>query len=97
MPLLLFNRFHLAHDYTIDLVAALNVQGLEVEHYRPEFAPRGARTTGPAHGPAGCRSPRDIRCRGPRPFAGDLDIAVTGLGPAPPLMGITARLGHMSL
>jgi glutamine synthetase len=29
--------FHLAHDYTIDLVAALNRQGLEVEHYYPEL------------------------------------------------------------
>jgi glutamine synthetase len=29
--------FHLAHDYTIDLVAALNKQGLEVEHYYPEL------------------------------------------------------------
>jgi glutamine synthetase len=27
--------FHLAHDYIIDLVAALNKQGLEVEHYHP--------------------------------------------------------------
>jgi len=29
---------HLAHDYTIDLVDALNRQGLEVEHYYPELA-----------------------------------------------------------
>jgi glutamine synthetase len=29
--------FHLAHDYTIDLVAALIKQGLEVEHYYPEL------------------------------------------------------------
>jgi glutamine synthetase len=29
--------FHLAHDYTIDLVEALNKQGLEVEHYYPEL------------------------------------------------------------
>ena len=29
--------FHLAHDYTIDLVDALNKQGLEVEHYYPEL------------------------------------------------------------
>ncbi len=29
--------FHLAHDYTIDLVGALNKQGLEVEHYYPEL------------------------------------------------------------
>lgn len=29
--------FHLAHDYTIDLVEALNEQGLEVEHYYPEL------------------------------------------------------------
>ena len=27
--------FHLAHDYTIDLVDALNKQGLEVEHHYP--------------------------------------------------------------
>ena len=29
--------FHLAHDYTIDLVGALLRQGLEVEHYYPEL------------------------------------------------------------
>ena len=29
--------FHLAHDYTIDLVDALHKQGLEVEHYYPEL------------------------------------------------------------
>ena len=29
--------FHLAHDYTIDLVDALAKQGLEVEHYYPEL------------------------------------------------------------
>ena len=29
--------FHLAHDYTIDLVEALLQQGLEVEHYYPEL------------------------------------------------------------
>jgi glutamine synthetase len=29
--------FHLAHDYTIDLVDALMYQGLEVEHYYPEL------------------------------------------------------------
>jgi glutamine synthetase len=29
--------FHLAHDYTIDLVGALLSQGLEVEHYYPEL------------------------------------------------------------
>ncbi len=29
--------FHLAHDYTIDLVGALIRQGLEVEHYYPEL------------------------------------------------------------
>jgi glutamine synthetase len=29
--------FHLAHDYTIDLVGALIEQGLEVEHYYPEL------------------------------------------------------------
>jgi glutamine synthetase len=29
--------FHLAHDYIIDLVEALNEQGLEVEHYYPEL------------------------------------------------------------
>ena len=29
--------FALAHDYIIDLVAALRVQGLEVEHYYPEL------------------------------------------------------------
>jgi glutamine synthetase len=29
--------FHLAHDYTVDLVDALLRQGLEVEHYYPEL------------------------------------------------------------
>jgi glutamine synthetase len=29
--------FHQAHDYTIDLVRALNAQGLQVEHYYPEL------------------------------------------------------------
>jgi glutamine synthetase len=29
--------FHLAHDYTVDLVDALIKQGLEVEHYYPEL------------------------------------------------------------
>jgi glutamine synthetase len=29
--------FHLAHDYAIDLVRALNAQGLNVEHYYPEL------------------------------------------------------------
>jgi glutamine synthetase len=29
--------FHLAHEYTIDLVQALEAQGLEVEHYYPEL------------------------------------------------------------
>ena len=29
--------FHLAHDYTVELVSALESQGLEVEHYYPEL------------------------------------------------------------
>ena len=29
--------FHLAHDFTMELVAALEAQGLEVEHYYPEL------------------------------------------------------------
>jgi glutamine synthetase len=29
--------FHMAHDYAIELVRALNSQGLEVEHYYPEL------------------------------------------------------------
>jgi glutamine synthetase len=29
--------FHLAHDFTMDLVAAMEAQGLEVEHYYPEL------------------------------------------------------------
>lgn len=33
--------FHLAHDYTIDLVDALNPQGLEVEHYHSEAIRHG--------------------------------------------------------
>src|SRR6266487_2255273 len=29
--------FHLAHDYTMDLLGALNAQGLRPEHYYPEL------------------------------------------------------------
>jgi glutamine synthetase len=29
--------FHLAHDFTMDLVGAMEAQGLEVEHYYPEL------------------------------------------------------------
>ena len=29
--------FHLAHDFTMELVASLEAQGLEVEHYYPEL------------------------------------------------------------
>lgn len=29
--------FHLAHDFAVDLVEALNEQGIEVEHYYPEL------------------------------------------------------------
>jgi glutamine synthetase len=29
--------FHLAHDYIMDLVSALQAQGLQVEHYYPEY------------------------------------------------------------
>jgi glutamine synthetase len=41
--------FHLAHDYTIDLVDALLRQGLEVEHYYPELG----------HGQQEVPAPRD--------------------------------------
>ena len=40
--------FHTAHDYVIDMVAALRAQDMQVEHYYPELghgtaAPRGPR------------------------------------------------------
>jgi len=43
--------FHLAHDYTIDLVDALNKQGLEVEHYYPELG-QGQQEVPIRHAPA---------------------------------------------
>ena len=43
--------FHLAHDYTIDLVGALISQGLEVEHYYPELG-HGQQEVPIRHAPA---------------------------------------------
>jgi glutamine synthetase len=43
--------FHLAHDYTIDLVDALIKQGLEVEHYYPELG-HGQQEVPIRHAPA---------------------------------------------
>jgi len=43
--------FHLAHDYTIDLVDALIKQGLEVEHYYPELG-HGQQEVPIRHSPA---------------------------------------------
>jgi glutamine synthetase len=43
--------FHLAHDYTIDLVEALLKQGLEVEHYYPELG-HGQQEVPIRHAPA---------------------------------------------
>jgi glutamine synthetase len=43
--------FHLAHDYTIDLVDALLKQGLEVEHYYPELG-HGQQEVPIRHAPA---------------------------------------------
>src|ERR1700761_641708 len=43
--------FHLAHDYTIDLVDALISQGLEVEHYYPELG-HGQQEVPIRHAPA---------------------------------------------
>jgi glutamine synthetase len=43
--------FHLAHDYTIDLVGALIKQGLEVEHYYPELG-HGQQEVPIRHAPA---------------------------------------------
>jgi glutamine synthetase len=43
--------FHLAHDYAIDLVRALQAQGLQVEHYYPELGP-GQQEMSIRHAPA---------------------------------------------
>ncbi len=43
--------FHLAHDYAIDLVRALQAQGLQVEHYYPELGP-GQQEVSIRHAPA---------------------------------------------
>jgi glutamine synthetase len=43
--------FHLAHDYIMDLVAALQAQGLQVEHYYPELG-HGQQEVSIRHAPA---------------------------------------------
>ena len=43
--------FHLAHDYTIDLLRALTAQGLQVEHYYPELG-HGQQEVSIRHAPA---------------------------------------------
>ena len=43
--------FHLAHDYTIDLLGALQAQGLTVEHYYPELG-HGQQEMSVRHAPA---------------------------------------------
>ena len=43
--------FHLAHDYAIDLVHALQAQGLQVEHYYPELG-HGQQEMSIRHAPA---------------------------------------------
>jgi glutamine synthetase len=43
--------FHLAHDYTMDLLAALTAQGLRPEHYYPELG-HGQQETSIRHAPA---------------------------------------------
>jgi glutamine synthetase len=43
--------FHQAHDYTMDLLRALDAQGLEVEHYYPELG-HGQHEMSIRHGPA---------------------------------------------
>jgi glutamine synthetase len=43
--------FHQAHDFTIELVRALNAQGLQVEHYYPELG-HGQQEVSIRHAPA---------------------------------------------
>jgi glutamine synthetase len=43
--------FHLAHDYTMDLLGALTAQGLRPEHYYPELG-HGQQETSIRHAPA---------------------------------------------
>ena len=43
--------FHLAHDYTMDLLAALQAQGLQPEHYYPELG-AGQQEMSIRHAPA---------------------------------------------
>ena len=43
--------FHLAHDYTVDLLSALEAQGLEVESYYPELG-HGQQEMSVRHAPA---------------------------------------------
>jgi glutamine synthetase len=43
--------FHLAHDYAMELVRALNAQGLRVEHYYPELG-HGQQEVSILHAPA---------------------------------------------
>ena len=43
--------FHLAHDYAIEIVRALQAQGLQVEHYYPELG-HGQQEISIRHGPA---------------------------------------------
>jgi glutamine synthetase len=43
--------FHLAHEYVIELVRALNAQGLQVEHYYPELG-HGQQEISIRHAPA---------------------------------------------
>ncbi len=43
--------FHLAHDYTVELAAALQAQGMQVEHYYPELG-HGQQEMSIRHAPA---------------------------------------------
>ena len=43
--------FHLAHDYAVELAAALEAQGMQVEHYYPELGP-GQQEMSVRHAPA---------------------------------------------
>ena len=43
--------FHLAHDYTMSVISALNAQGMQVEHYYPELG-HGQQEISVRHAPA---------------------------------------------
>ena len=54
--------FHQAHNFTMELVAAMEDQGLEVEHYYPELAT--VSTSSPSGTPTRCAPPTTRCCTG---------------------------------